>query len=849
MLSIANVGGGQEAGKYYEKADDYYTQDQSPSEWQGKGAEVLGLSGEVSIGDFEKLLDGNLPNGEMIQVAASGHRGGTDLTFSAPKSISMQALIGEDPRLIEAHQKAVQEALKYAEGLSAYRKMEDKEISKVQSNNFVAATFRHELSRACDPQIHTHCVVLNMTQREDGKWRAMDNEEMYRQKMLLGAYYRAELAREVQELGYGIRVTHADGRFELAHIQDKQIEKFCQRSQAIEEALKKEGKTRSEASSQEKSILTIATRPKKTDVDRQVLKEYWQEKSKEAQIDYKIPSPQKSYESRSAAKTVGFALDHLTERQAVIKEAQIVKEALQHGTGTNTYSEIKAEMKRRVDVGLLIRSNDRYTTPQAIEREKKILQIEKRGRGITEQVLGEAEVFKKLENTKLNEGQKKSAELILISKNRIVGVQGLAGTGKTFMLKKVRELAEKEGYQMIGLAPSAAAAGELLKTGIQSQTLASFEAQKEKRLSSKSILVIDEAGMVSAKQMESILKTAEKHYAKIVLIGDTQQLKAVEAGKPFAQLQAHGMQTAGMSQVQRQKNPNLKKAVELAAAGQVRASVALMEKSVTEIQNPQQRYAQIAKDYVLLSKIERDQTLIVSGTNKARKTINDSVRDQLGLSGKGQKIETLERKNLTQAQIKQIKNYRVGDFMKPHRDYKSLGLKKGELAQIKEIKALYIVIEKPDGSVAKWKPHQKNKVSVYASQVKEMSPGESVRITENDRKQGLVNGERGKIIGIDENQKLHIQQEDGKTFKLDASKPLHLDYGYCSTVHAAQGKTCSRVLIEADTKSLTSSRDNYYVAISRARQEARIYTNDRGKLPDVMGRENRKENALEINRI
>jgi conjugative relaxase-like TrwC/TraI family protein len=252
MLSLANVGGSRDAGRYYEKADDYYTSDRSPSEWQGRGAKVLRLQGEVKPEDFRNLLDGVLPNGETIQISGSGRRGGTDLTFSAPKSISMQALIAGDLRLIGAHDRAVSRSLKYAETLVSYRQTTDGQTDKVLSKNMIAATFRHELSRACDPQLHTHCVVLNMTRREDENWRAMDNELFYRQSILMGVLYRAELGREVQKLGYEIRVTHLDGRFELAHISDSQLEVFSQRSQAIEEALKEEGKTRETASIYEK---------------------------------------------------------------------------------------------------------------------------------------------------------------------------------------------------------------------------------------------------------------------------------------------------------------------------------------------------------------------------------------------------------------------------------------------------------------------------------------------------------------------------------------------------------------------------------------------------------------------
>ena len=186
MLSIANVGGGQEASRYYEKSDDYYTQGRSPSQWQGKLAKLLKFESEVKPKDFEKLLDGIIPHGEKIQIAAAGRRGGTDLTFSAPKSVSMQALIGMDKSLMDAHDRAVSVALQYAETLVNYRQTLEGVTQKVSSKNMIAATFRHELSRACDPQLHTHCVVINMTRRPDGQWRAMDNELFYKQKMLMG---------------------------------------------------------------------------------------------------------------------------------------------------------------------------------------------------------------------------------------------------------------------------------------------------------------------------------------------------------------------------------------------------------------------------------------------------------------------------------------------------------------------------------------------------------------------------------------------------------------------------------------------------------------------------------------
>lgn len=487
----------------------------------------------------------------------------------------------------------------------------------------------------------------------------------------------------------------------------------------------------------------------------------------------------------------------------------------------------------------------RYTTPEALKRERNILDLEQSGRDKSQAPVQKQETHTYLNNRGLNQGQKQACELILTSKNQIVGVQGLAGTGKTFMLSSAREIADQQGFQMIGVAPSASAANELAKTGMPAHTIASFQASQNKKLSPKTILVIDEAGMASSKQIESLLKSAAQYESRVVLVGDTQQLKAVEAGRPFAQLQEHGMTTAGMSEIQRQKNPELKKAVELAASEQVIQSIALLDKQILEVSENEARYDQIAQDYVSLPKKERENTLVVSGTNEARKEINQRIRKGLGLNGQGKEIKVLVRKDFTKAELKRIENYQIGDFIKPERSYQKPGLQKQELYRVAERKKSKLIIENSGGSRIHWNPAKQAKVNVYMLENCEIAKGEILRVTKNHRENGLINGER---VQFDKSEggKLQFTKENGKLLTLSASKPLHLEYGYCSTVHAAQGKTSERVFIEANTRSLTSAQDNFYVAISRAKQEAKIYTNDKNKLPEAMSRKNEKSTALEL---
>jgi conjugative relaxase-like TrwC/TraI family protein len=395
MLSLSNVGSGAAAANYYETADDYYTGDRSPSVWWGRSAEALGLAGPVERELFAQLLDGRLPSGEQLHHAAAGRRGGTDATFSAPKSISLQALVGGDVRLIEAHQKAVDRALAYAQMLAACRVTEAGKTATAVTGNLLVARFEHDLSRACDPQLHTHCVLINATQRADGQWRALDNEAVYRHKMLLGALYRAELAREVQQLGYDVRLTHMDGRFELAHVGEQQVRAFSQRSAAIEEHLQKNGQAREEASAWDKKLAAVVTREKKTAVDRHVLMQEWEALSREHGVVYAVPEMPVRSPTERVGVEVGFddeniglardaimadAVAHLSERQSVFGRVELMRQALERGVGTVTVDELQMMLERAEQTGLLIRSGERYTTQAAQQQEAEILALEVQGR-------------------------------------------------------------------------------------------------------------------------------------------------------------------------------------------------------------------------------------------------------------------------------------------------------------------------------------------------------------------------------------------------------------------------------------------------------------------------------------
>ncbi|WP_338337944.1 MobF family relaxase (plasmid) [Xanthomonas citri pv. bilvae] len=945
MLNVTPIRGNNQyaAAHYFSAADDYYAKE-NPGEWQGQGAQVLGLTGPVEQAQLSRLLDGRLPNGERIQTTFdptdNKKRMGLDLTFSAPKSVSMQALVAGDKDVTAAHDRAVTRALEQVERLAEARKKVKGKSYRERTGNMVIGKFRHEMSRAKDPQLHTHSVVLNMTQRADGAWRALSNEDIFRVQHEVDALYKAELARGLQALGYAIRMVDDQGNFELDHISRDQIEAFSARSRIIEEALANEGKTRATATTLEKQIISLATRPRKDESDRDLVKQYWVEKSREFGIDY---GPRSQLDGRTyeagdsiggrgrgrergdagdriaatslparltpAQAVVQYAINHLTEREAVVRETALTATALRRAVGLAGPDEVRAEIKRLVGQGALIEAvpayrmadrkdgpalssagwksylqdlkgwsdkqaqqyvsnaikqgslvpaEKRYTTQKALAREKAILAIERTGRGAIEPIMTAAAVKTALESSALNAGQRFAVETIVSTKNRFVGIQGDAGTGKTYTVNQAVALikqasAVSEGYRTVALAPYGNQVKALKNEGLEAHTLASFLHTKDKPIDGKTIIVLDESGVVGARQMEQVMRIVEKSGARMVLLGDTKQTEAIEAGKPFAQLQQDGMQTARISEIQRQKDHELKTAVEQAAEGRVTQSLAHI-KHVEELKEPTERHRAIVNDYIQLTEPERRETLIVAGTNEARREINRMVRESLDLTGKGRQFETLTRVDLTQAQRRFAPSYQPGMVIQPEKDYQKAGLTRGETYRVKEaLPGNALVLQRQDGTTTTINPRKATQLSVYHLERAELSVGDTVRINRNDPGRDLTNGDRMRVAGvIGGTVKLEsVERRDGRparALELPVNKPLHLEHAYASTVHSAQGLTNDRALIALDTKSRTTSMNLYYVAISRACHEARVYTNSIKELPAAIARRFDKTTALAIQR-
>ena len=912
VVSIGAVASAAQGVSYFER-DGYYTKDDpehlEASAWAGKGAEALGLSGPVDPGVFRDVLEGTVPDGSGRRLGrpekdgSITHRPGRDLTFSAPKSVSLVAMLGDDANVVAAHDAAVKRTLAWLEETTVQTRMRDPgtgQLVHAGGQKMVAATFRHDTSRNLDPQLHTHAVVANMVQGDDGKWRTMSNELLYKRKMLTGMVYRSELARGLEELGYRVEKTHADGRFEIAGVSRAVIEAFSTRRAEIEAAMHERGLGDPGSSPLLAARTALMTRAHKRDVDKGALRESWREqaaalgfsadkvseaarerRAMEADVSGRIvvggrerhaTGDREAEKARSgemesdpapSLQAVAWATAHLSEREAVFARSDLLAAALAWKPGAVSVEgagkAIDAlQREERLHAAPRFLGGDGMTTDTALADERETIGLMRHGRDKGEVLMRRRKVRQLLHKGPLTDGQKEAVTLILSSKDRVVGVQGYAGTGKTTMLNRARALSEKNGYRLHGLAPSASAVKTLsAEAGIESETLQGFLARNagvaENRLSrtgardmrnafSKTVLVVDEGSLASTVQARDLLRIAKTlHIPRVVLVGDEKQLDAVDAGKPFAQLQRAGMQTAVMDEILRQRDPALKEAVEASLAGDVRRAFEKLSSNVAEVKADNIAGA-VAARWLRLSPEQRENTGVMAPSHALRGAINGHIRERLAregtIQGPALQGERLVSHGYTRAEKALAANYAPGDVVAFHRPYKRLGVERGDERRVVGVdhRSSTVMLEGRNGETVAWKPNgiagRNGGTEVYRAEAIELRAGDRVRWTRNDKGLGLVNSRTAEVVSAGKD-RVSFRLEDGQALALGRSdlQLRHLDHAWASTVHAFQGRTVDNVIaaMEADHPHLTTQK-SFYVEISRARDRAELVTDDAERL-------------------
>jgi conjugative relaxase-like TrwC/TraI family protein len=891
MLTISKPLSASQAQSYHAK--EFTAKEQNywsergviQGEWQGRLASQFGLAGPVSAEDFAKLSQGQHPatSEQLVRQRASyeyqdadgktvktmEHRAGWDATFSAPKSISLTALVGGDDNVRVAHRESVRVAL---EQLEMYTQ------ARIGGNHapettakFIAAKFDHDTARPVDgyvaPQLHTHAVVFNVTERENGQPRAIQPQSLFASQQFATAIYQSELTYRLRQLGYELAVGRS-GAPEIKGYTQEYLDASSPRSRQIREYLERTGRTGKEAA----EIAAHSTRDRKEihspgevmAAHRKLAADFGHQAETVVRAARdRVQHQEKPVNSLDRVReSLTFSRDKNFEREAVVDERALIRDGLRRGMGEVTFAQVRGNLNARLASGefqIVDRSQSQparqFTTAKTIEAEHEIVRRVREGKNTLEPVMSRQQAIAVTDqNTHLNRAQKSVVENVLSSPDRVQGVQGYAGAGKTTTLSVVRSAAEWHGYAVEGFAPTSRAARQLGEAGIESGTLQGFLARSPNPATQQQrhFYFVDESSLASTNQMREFLARLGPN-DRVLLIGDTRQHQGVEAGRPFEQLQEAGMHTAKLDEIVRQKDPALKSAVELLATGQVSAALDSLQQQgrVKEIPGTEERIRAIARSYVE----SPEKTLIVSPDNASRRELNDAVRHELKANGTLASDDhsfrvLVQRQDMTGAERSWASHYEINDVVRYARGSKATGIDAGSYGAIVGINpaANLLTVEKSSGEQATYDPRRLTGVSVYREIDREFSVGDRIQFTAPDKSLGVANRDLAAIESIADDGRISARLDNNRQVEFNAQDHRHLDHGYAVTSHSSQGLTAERVLVNADTgvhPDLLNSRFGY-VSISRASHEATIFTDDMAKLGPSLSADVSKTSALEI---
>lgn len=866
---------------------NYYTEDDRiRGTWHGKLAEKYGLRGEVQEQQFHRLSEGQHPiTGEQLvqhqvareysnergdKITTMEHRAAWDATFSAPKSVSLTALVGGDERVRDAHRESVQVALDELERYVQARIGRNHPAET--TGQWVAAKFEHDSARPVGgyaaPQLHTHTVFFNLTETEDGKAHAIQPQELYKSQQYATAIYRSELAHRLQELGYEIEQGKS-GQPEIKGYSQEYLDASSPRRQQIKEHLEEQGLRGAGAA----QIAAHQTREQKlSSLSHEEMRARHEELAaahgyqphrvvEEAQARASRGHQRSEEREARAQEAVTYARDRNIEREAVVDERVLIRDALRRSMGESSFWEVRQNIEQRIRSGEFIEvgrerpggADRTLTTREMLDYERDNITRMKGGQERHDPLVSEQtrqELSGKFSH--LSASQHRAVEEILTSRDQVVGLEGVAGAGKTTSLTAVREAAERQGYQVEGLAPTSRAAHQLEEAGIHSVTLQRHIAQSHREHGDRHLYVVDESSLASTRQVNEFMRRLE-HHDRVIFVGDTRQHQGVEAGRPFQQLQEAEMHTAHLDEIIRQKDPALKQAVQQLAHGHVPEAIDNLRQQgrVHEITNREERLEAIAKAYAE----QPDGTLVVSPDNRSRQEINERIHRDVQLSGRvGDQEHRLTvlvpRQEMTGADRQWAAQYEPGDIVRYTRGSNAAGVQSGEYVHVTGIDRdqNLLAVERESGQQLTYDPHRLHGVSVYRKAERDFAAGDRVQFTAPYREEHIANRQLGTVQQIDGEGNLQVRLDSGQEVQFNIREHPHVDYGYAVTSHSSQGTTADRVLVHVDTEQAHDQLINSrlaYVSVSRGRYDAQIYTNDAQKLGEELNRDVSKQSALE----
>lgn len=816
MMTVQTVSAGM-ATTYYNK-DNYYTKDLSSLDsWQGAISKKLDLEGkkiepEMFDNFIKKMTERNGGNDSKKRV-------GIDLTFSCPKSISLALSKDDETKkdMIEAQQKAVKEALDEVEknGGFTFRTTKNKVITENKADNLLIGKFNHFVNRNGELDLHTHCVVFNLTEK-DGKEYSLNAKEILKKQTEWGLLFRQKMAKNLQAKGYELNITDSKkGLFELAGFDRETIEKYSSRRLEILKKMEADGTV----GSREAMKANLQTRKTKKQVD---LDKIYDEVRQEIFANEKVKillkgRPKKNYFLAEQKKITDEVIADLERETFAFTKEQLKKRIMSAGVLQNI-DEKRAEKlinenEKLVNLGNKELENGTikqfFTTEKNINIEDNIIAKMKKEKG-TITALNEEKSEKLLDEICKNGGYTPNREQvnaihhILTNKDRIIGVQGLAGTGKTYSFALVKKMADRENIEVKGICfTGKASEGLQADSGIESTTIHSFLNKLEKDSgvrqktttegikqdwdlskvkpegNKKQIWVVDEAGLVDNRMMNYLIEASIKADAKLVLTGDYQQLPPVGAGEPMKNLIDNGMATAYMEDIRRQKDIELLNAVRESVKGDTLNTYKILEQknAYHEIADREKLQNEIIKKVTNIKQEDLKENLLLVQTNADRKNYNNKI----------QKV-FIEQGRLT-----------TGNIFK---------------------------VENSEGRQERRKIYEGDRIVLLANDsmcFREIKGGLGYTKTK------VNNGTMGTVKRV-ANDKIVVSLDNGKMVYFSPQKYKKFDLAYAVTNYKAQGMTVKNCLVDMTTKGKSNNRNALYVNISRAKFKAEIFTDDKKKL-------------------
>ncbi|HEY4364929.1 MAG TPA: MobF family relaxase [Bryobacteraceae bacterium] len=842
MLRIIQNTSSARAKQYYSTADYYSEGQELDGVWRGVGAARLGLTGRIDRDAWDALCDGRDPTtGASLTLRRNQERRvGYDFNFHVPKSVSLLYGITNDDRIQEAFRASVDETMREMEAEMKARDRKAGRNGDKVTGNMVWGEFIHRTARPVDgvpdPHLHAHCFVFNATFCHlEHRWKAGQFGDLKKDATYFEARFHSRMARRMAELGLPVERTRAG--WEIAGLSSSTLAKFSRRTALIEKEAADKGIT----DAKEKERLGAKTREhKQKHLTMDELRELWKARLADPEmtglhrICGLLGGKAIAEDQPTAARAVDAAVEHWFERKSVVPERRLLATALRQSVGHASILSVEREAQRR---GFITadRNGSRFvTTREVLDEERFVIGFARQGRGTCRAFDGTGYVVRR---DWLNADQRRAVQHVLSSKDRVVLIRGAAGVGKTAMMQEAVEGIEAAGTRVFTFAPSATAShGVLRHEGFaDADTLARLlidPAIHEKVRGQ--VLWVDEAGLVGAHDMARLFELADRLDARVILSGDRHQHGSVARGAALRLLETEaGLTPAEIRDIQRQKG-TYKDIVRALSEGRTADGFHRLDELgwVRELPDGD-RYQALAADYVA-TLAEGRSALAVSPTHHEGELICAEIRAELrgaGRLGTGERqFSTLEKTNWTVGERRDPLNYRPGDMIEFTQNAR--GFKKGERIVVDGTSPLPL--------------EQADRFQVFRQGSIPVSVGDLIRITQNGRTADgthrLNNGSIYAVKGFTAAGDLALA--NGWAVSKDFG---HLKHGYVVTSHASQGRTVDRVFIGQSSDSYSaSSRQQFYVSISRAREWAMVYTDDRAALLEAVDRADDRMTATEM---